>query len=144
MKLSRLFILPALMLLLALPSFAQVKGWGLGASLFDGDFGVQARKDFVLGGDISHITGQGAVYFQYKTTFRVDVDYHFIINPENPSRFYPLAGVDLAFNSDAFKVGVNGGAGVHFMMTENLAAFGEAKYVFGDWHAWAFTLGLYI
>ena len=79
---------------------ADVKGIGIAASFSDADFGVQARKDFWLGGDISQITAQGGIYFQNKTTFRLDADYHFIVNPDNPSRLYPLAGVNLSFNSN--------------------------------------------
>lgn len=144
MKALRLIVGLIIALTLASTASAEVKGWGLGAGVFHGDFGVQLRKDFWLGGDISQITGQGSVYFPGKTTFRVDIDYHFVINPKDPGRFYPLAGVDFAFNSDAFKVGINGGVGVNFMITQSLAAFGEAKYVFGKWDGWAFTAGIYI
>jgi len=140
----RMVVLVILIILLAATVSAEVKGWGLGAGVFRGDFGVQARKDFWLGGDVSQITGQASVYFHSNTTFRIDADYHFIINPGTPSRLYPLAGLDFAFNSDAFRVGINGGVGVNFMITQSLAAFGEAKYVFGKWDGWAFTAGIYI
>lgn len=144
MKVFRIVALVATVLTLAATGSAEVKGWGLGAGVFHGDFGAQVRKDFWLGGDISQITGQASVYFHGTTTFRIDVDYHFNINPSTQSRFYPLAGLDFAFNSDAFKVGINGGVGVNFMITQSLAAFGEAKYVFGKWDGWAFTAGIYI
>jgi hypothetical protein len=120
---------------------AETRGWGLGAGVFDGDFGVQLRKDFWLGGDISQVAGQASVYFASKTTFRLDVDYHFIINP-GPSRFYPLAGIDFAFTSDRAKFGLNGGVGLNFRLTEKTAAFAEAKYIFGDWDGWAFIGGI--
>jgi hypothetical protein len=122
---------------------ADSRSWGLGAGVFDGDFGVQARKDFWLGGDISQISGQASVYFPSKTTFRIDADYHFMLNPDNASRFYPLAGLDFAFNSNTAKLGVNGGIGLNFKLTEKTAAFGEAKYIFGSWDGWAFTGGIY-
>ena len=44
---------------------------------FDGDFGIQGRKDMQLGGDISHLTAQASVVFANKTTFALDADYHF-------------------------------------------------------------------
>jgi opacity protein-like surface antigen len=144
MKSVRIVVLVTIVLTLAATASAEVKGWGLGVGILDGDFGIQVRKDFWLGGDISQITGGASVYFHSRTTFRFDVDYHFIINPGNPSRFYPLVGLQLAFNSDAVKFGVNGGVGVNFKLTESLAAFGEAKYVFGKWDGWAFTAGIYI
>jgi hypothetical protein len=122
---------------------AEVKSWGLGGGVIDGDFGIQGRKDFWLGGDISQITGQGSVYFQNRTTFRLDADYHFIINPGQSSRFYPLAGLQFAFNSDAAKLGVNGGGGINFRLTEKTAAFGEIKYVIGGWEGLALTAGIY-
>jgi len=143
MKTSRTFLLTIILLIMATAACAETKGWGLGAGVFDGDFGIQGRKDFWLGGDISQITGQASVYFQSKTTFRLDADYHFIINPGNPSRFYPLAGLQFAFNSDAVKFGINGGGGVNFRLTEKLAAFAEVKYVFGKWDGWAITGGIY-
>ncbi len=135
--------LAIMMLALAANASAEIKGWGLGVGVLDGDFGIQGRKDFWLGGDISQITTQGSVYFHSRTTFRVDADYHFIVNPEDPSRFYPLVGLQFAFNSKSAKLGVNGGAGVNFMLTEKTAAFGEIKYVFGDWHGLAITGGIY-
>jgi hypothetical protein len=136
------FLFALLMTALTATAFAETRGWGLGAGAMDGDFGVQARKNFWLGGDISQITAQASVYFQYKTTFRLDGDYHFMIKSWQP-RFYPLAGLQFAFNSDSAKFSVNGGAGLNFNLTETLAAFGEAKYVFFGWDGWAFTGGIY-
>ena len=132
-----------MVLVVAMVGSAEAKDWGLGAGVMDGDFGVQARKDFWLGGDVSQITGQGSVFFQNKTTFRVDADYHFIVNPESNSRFYPLAGIQLAFNSDAVKFGVNAGGGFNFMLTQSKAAFVEAKFVFGKWDGFAIMGGIY-
>ena len=128
---------------LATTATAEIKGWGFGAGAFDGDFGVQARKDFHLGGDVSQITGQGSVFFPDRTTFRIDLDYHFVINPENPGRFYPLVGLDFAFNSDSAKFGANAGGGFKFMFTDKLAGFVEAKYVFSSWDGFAFAGGVY-
>jgi hypothetical protein len=122
---------------------AQTKGWGAGVGAHDGDFGFQVRKDFWLGGDISQITGQASLFFHNKTTFKLDADYHFIINPGSPSRFYPLAGVQFAFNSDHAELGLNLGGGANFMLTEKTAAFGEAKFVIGDWDGFAFMVGIY-
>jgi len=143
MKAFRMAAVVIIMLTLVTTASAEIKGWGLGAGVMDGDFGVQARKDFWLGGEISQITGQASVYFHNTTTFRLDADYHFIINAGESSRFYPLAGLQFAFNSDAVKLGINAGGGVNFMLTEKLAAFGEVKYVFGDWDGWALTAGIY-
>jgi hypothetical protein len=122
---------------------AEVKGIGLAASAFDGDFGVQVRKDFWLGGDISQITGQGAIYFENKTTFRFDADYHFMLNPDGAGRFYPLAGLDVAFNSSSVKLGANAGGGLNFKLTESLQAFAEAKFIFSGWDGLAITGGIY-
>lgn len=140
---ARTLLFTVLLLATASPAVAAPRSWGLGAGVFDGDFGVQARKDFWLGGDISQISGQAAVYFQSKTTFRLDADYHFVLKTEKPTRFYPLAGLDFAFNSNAVKLGVNGGIGLNWRFTEKTAAFGEAKYIFGSWDGWAFTGGIY-
>jgi len=121
---------------------AKSKGLGLGVGAFDGDFGVQLRKDVWLGGDISQISGQASVIFASKTAFRLDADYHFILNSGKPSRFYPLVGVDFTFNSDHAKFGINAGGGVNFKLTEKTAAFAEGKYVFGDWDGWTFVGGI--
>jgi len=143
MKITRLLILTIIMLSLSLTASAETKGWGLGAGAHDGDFGVQLRKDFWLGGDISQITGQAGIYFPKKTTFRLDADYHFMINPESPSRFYPLVGLQFAFHSDSAKFGLNLGGGANFMLTQSMAAFAELKYVVSDWDGLAFAAGLY-
>ena len=143
MKIAVTLLLVILTLTLTTTASAQGGRWGVGAGAHDGDFGFQLRKDFWLGGDISQITGQAEVYFSSKTTFKVDADYHFIINPEKSSRFYPLVGVQFAFNSDHAKFGLNLGGGAKFMLTENTVAFGEAKFVVGDWDGFAFMLGIY-
>jgi hypothetical protein len=121
---------------------ADVKGWGLAAGTFDGDFTVQARKDLWLGGDVSQITGQASVYFAGKTTFALDADYHFNLK-SGAGRFYPLAGVHFAFNSNDAKFGANAGGGFNFNLTENLAAFAEVKYVFFGWEGWSLVGGIY-
>jgi len=143
MKIIKLITLALMLVTLATPASAETKGWGLGAGAHDGDFGVQVRKDFWLGGDLSQITGQASVYFPKKTTFKVDADYHFIINPESPSRFYPLVGLQFGFNSDHAEFGLNLGGGVNFMMTDTMAAFGEVKYVISDWDGVTFAAGVY-
>jgi len=122
---------------------SNLKGWGLGLGIHDGDFGFHGRKDFWLGGDISHLTGQAGVFFHGKTTFKLDADYHFIINPGSPSRFYPLVGLQFGFNSDNAKLGANLGGGANFMLTESLASFAELKYVVGDWDGLTVQVGLY-
>ena len=109
----------------------------------DGDFGIQARKGFYLGGDISQITGKFGVYFQNKTTFRLNADYHFMIKAGDNGRFYPLAGLQFAFTSKDVEFGINGGGGANFMLTEKIAAFGEIKYVVSDWDGLAITVGVY-
>jgi len=143
MRLRHTFAIVILMLVLATTASAQTRGWGVGAGALDGDFGFQLRKDFWLGGEISQITGQASVYFQHRTTYRLDADYHFILNPGAPGRFYPLAGLDLAFNSDAVKVGINAGGGVNFMLTERTAAFAEAKFVIAGFDGFAIYGGIY-
>jgi opacity protein-like surface antigen len=143
MKTLRIALLSAVVFALAAPASAQVKGWGLGAGVFDVEFAVQARKDFWLGGDISEITGQAGVYFAGKTTFFLDADYHFNLKATPDSRFYPLAGVHFAFNSNDAKFGVNGGGGFQFMLTDKLAGFAEVKYTFFGWDGWGITGGFY-
>lgn len=143
MKNCHKYIVVIALLVLAMAATAEAKDWGIGAGALDGDFGFQLRKDFWLGGDISQITGQASVYFQGKTTFRFDADYHFILNPGNPGRFYPLVGLDFGVNSDAAKFGFNAGGGFNFKFTEKNAAFVEAKFIFGDWDGFAIVGGIF-
>ena len=143
MKKLLIATLTCVLVLGAASADAQLKGWGLGAGVMDGDFAVQARKDFWLGGDVSQITGQAGVYFHGKTTFRVDTDYHFIVNPESNSRFYPLAGLDLGINSDKVKLGINLGGGMKLMVTDKLAGFLEAKFVAAGYDGFAVLGGVY-
>ena len=142
MKTCRKYIFLIALLVLAMAASAEAKDWGIGAGALDGDFGFQLRKDFWLGGDISQITGQASVYFQGKTTFRFDADYHFVINPENPSRFYPLVGLQLGTDFDWTEFGVNAGGGVDFKLTQTLDAFFELKYVISDFDGFNFALGV--
>lgn len=130
MKALKISILSLLIALTATSAYAG--GWGGGIALFDGDhFGVHGRKTFVLGGDISNITTGATVFFD-PTFLTLDADYHFVINPENPSRFYPLAGLQLATDFDWAEFGLNLGGGVDFMLTETTGAFFELKYVISD------------
>lgn len=142
MKPARMFLLALCMLASASTVSAQGTGFGVGAGVMDGDFTAQLRKNFWLGGEISQITAQGSVCFHSRTTFRIDADYHFVIK-SGKGRFYPLAGLQFAFNSDDVEFGINGGGGINFMLTEKMAAFGEVKYVFGDWDGWAIIGGIY-
>ena len=125
-------------------SMADETSFGIGVGAHDGDIGFQLRKDFWLGGDISAITGQASVYLLNKTTFMIDADYHFILNPEKPSRFYPLLGVQLGFNSDNVKLGINAGGGWMFMLTEKTAGFLEAKFVISGFDGFTFAGGIYV
>jgi hypothetical protein len=59
------------------------------------------------------------------------------------ARFYPLAGLQFAFNSDHVEFGINAGGGVNFMLTEKLAGFAELKYVFSDWDGFGIMGGVY-
>jgi hypothetical protein len=123
-------------------SAGEPLGIGVQAGVFGGDLSLGVRKDFVLGGDIHQISAQGSICFENTTVFRLDADYHFIIKAGD-GRFYPLAGVDLAFDRYGVRLGANGGGGVNFMLTKSLAAFAEAKYVFSNWSGWAINAGIY-
>jgi len=128
----------------ALPAQAEIQGWGAGIALHDGEFGLQARKDFWLGGDISQITGQAGVYFANKTLWALDLDYHWVITSESgTSRFYPLIGIDFKFTSNHSQFGINAGGGANFMLTEKMAAFAELKYVISDWDGFGIAAGIY-
>ena len=145
MKTARMIALSIVLLAMALPASAETKGWGVGAGIFDGDFAAQVRKDFWLGGDISQITGQAGIFFPYKTSFRLDVDYHFNIRSSegSTSRFYPLVGASFAFNGDGSEFGLNVGGGANFMFTDTMAGFAELKYIISDWDGFAITVGVY-
>jgi hypothetical protein len=134
----------------AIPAQAQTEktkvktSWGAGIQLFDGEFGLEARKDFWLGGDISQITGQVGILFVDDAVMTLDLDYHFSINTDSgTSRFYPLVGLDFKTDFDYSEFGLNLGGGANFMMTEKLAAFAELKYVFSDWEGFGVALGVY-
>ncbi len=141
MKTTRILALTIVALAFAAPAVAG--GFGLGAQIYDGDFGVQARKDFGVGGDIGTITGQAGIVFAYSEVFTLDADYHFLFSKDK-TRFYGLVGPQLAFNSDFTEFGVNAGAGLNFMMTDTKAAFAEAKIVLiSDYDGFVATVGLY-
>lgn len=142
MRTVRTVLLATVVVFVASAASAEVKGWGLGIGSFDGEFGAQVRKDIRLGGDISQITAQGSLVFANKATFALDADYHFVIK-SGKGRFYPLAGLNFAFNSDDAEFGVNGGGGINFLLTDKLAGFGEVKYVFFGWEGWFVTGGIY-
>jgi hypothetical protein len=144
MQTTKLLLLTSALLILASPALAETRGWGAGLAVFDEEFGIQARKDFWLGGDISQITAQGGVLFASDAVFFLDADYHFLIKSDSgTSRFYPLAGLDFKFNGDNSEFGINLGGGVNFMLTEKVAAFAEVKYVISDWDGLGLGVGVY-
>ena len=120
-----------------------LQGFGFGMGTFDGDFGIQVRKDFMLGPKkISVLALQGGLFFRDETTFNVDVDYHHIFTPNSAFRFYPLAGIDLAIEKEENRFGINLGVGANIKVTEQTALFVEAKYVFSDWEGFGFIIGV--
>jgi len=122
---------------------AQFPGWGTAFRGHDGEYGFELRKDVYLGGDVSQITGQlGMLFPSSGATVTADADYHFNLS-SGSGRFYPLAGVGIKTDFDFFEFGVNAGGGLNFMLTESLAAFAEAKYVFFGWDGFGFAVGLY-
>ena len=139
MKALRIALITLLLVLCS--GAAHAAGWGAGVLLFDGEFGLHGRRTFHLGGDISELTTSANFIFE-GSWFTFDADYHFIINPENPSRFYPLVGLDLATDFDNAELGINAGGGVDFMLTDTLAAYAEAKFVIGDFDGFVATLGV--
>jgi hypothetical protein len=119
-------------------------GLGIGGGVYDGDYGIQARKDFVFGEEKrSEIVLQGSFYNHNRFTFRFDADYHLVFLPEGPFRLYPLAGLDFAINSNDNKFGLNLGGGMTFPLIDQYAAFIEAKYTAGTWDGFALTAGVY-
>ena len=143
MNKTKITLLAIVLILLASPALAESKRFGAGILLDDGDFGVQIRKDFWLGGDISQIAGQFGLIFD-NTIWALDVDYHWVITSDSgTSRFYPLAGIDFKFTSKNSNFGINLGGGANFMLTENLAAFAELKYVMSDWDGFGIAAGIY-
>ena len=144
MKTTRTTLLALALLILATPALAETKGWGGGLAVHDGEFGVQVRKDFWMGGDISQLTGQGGVLFANDLVGFLDLDYHFLIKSESgTSRFYPLVGLDFKFGDGFSEFGLNLGGGANFMLTDNMAAFAEVKYVISDWDGIGWGLGVY-
>jgi len=123
---------------------AGVEGWGLGAGVFDDDFGIQGRKEFMLTETgVSELGLQGSVFFASKTTFRFDADYHHILNPGSAFRIYPLAGASFAIRRHSNRWGANLGGGVKVRLTEHNDAFLELKYVFGDWNGIGIMAGIH-
>lgn len=143
MILRSLLFLVALGLTTVAPAQAQFPGWGAGFRGHDGEFGFELRRDVYLGGDVSQITGQlGMVFPSGGAAVTADADYHFTISAGS-GRFYPLAGAGIKTDFDYFKVGVNGGGGINFRLTEAMAAYGELKYVFFGWEGFGFAVGVY-
>jgi hypothetical protein len=137
-------VLIALLMLSAAGTFAEPRGWGLGMGVFDNDFGIQARKDFMFGERQQfEAVIQGGVYNQNKWTGRFDADFHYVFRPESAFRLYPLIGLDWAIQEQNNRAGANLGGGCMIDLNAETRLFLEAKYVAGDWDGYALTLGIY-
>ena len=145
MKTLRTLLMTIVLLALATTAFAKPKALGLGAGVIDGEFSAQLRRDFWLGGEVSQITGQAGISFANKAIFRFDADYHFVLNAEKASRFYPLAGLEFAFTSDHVHFGINVGGGLNFKLTQQMDAFAEVKYIISGsgFDGWFIMGGIY-
>ncbi len=125
-------------------TFAEPRGWGLGLGVFDNDFGLHARKDFIFGGEQQfEAVLQGGLYNQNKWTGRFDADFHFVFTPSSTFRLYPLIGLDWALQERNNRAGVNLGGGCTIDINSETRLFVEGKYVAGDWDGYALTFGLY-
>ncbi len=125
-------------------TFAEPRGWGLGVGVFDNDFGIHGRKDFILGEERQFETVlQAGLYNQNKWTGRFDADFHYVFRSSSTFRFYPLIGVDWAVQNENNRAGVNLGGGFTIDMNSETRLFAEGKYVTGDWDGYGFTLGIY-
>jgi len=140
-KTIKLLTIALVALVCAAPAMAG--GFGVGAQVYDGDFGAQVRTDFAMGGDIGALTGQAGIVFAADEVFVLDADWHYYFN-KGASRFYALVGPSLAFNSDFSEFGINAGAGLNFNMTDTKKAFAEAKFVLiSDFDGLVATVGLF-
>jgi hypothetical protein len=141
---SKVKLLIALCTLCAVGSLAEPRGWGLGLGTFDGDFGGQARKDFVFGDELQYaINLQAGLYNQRKWTGRFNADFHLILMSESTFSLYPLAGMNLALQDGRNRWGANIGGGAVIDLNADTSLFIEGKYVAGDWSGYAFTVGVY-
>lgn len=123
---------------------AEPRGWGLGLGTFDGDFGGQARKDFVFGNELQYsIDLQAGLYNQNKWTGRFNADFHYILRPDSAFSLYPLAGINFALEKKNNRAGANIGGGALLDINAETSLFFEGKYVAGDWNGFAFTVGIY-
>ena len=138
----KLFIV--LCTLCAAGAWAEPKGWGLGAGTFDGDFGVQARKDFMFGDELQYAVDlQAGLYNQRKWTGRFNADFHYVFMSQSAFSLYPLAGANLALQDGRNRWGANIGGGALLDLNDATSLFLEAKYVAGDWSGYAITVGVY-
>lgn len=137
-------ILSALLTAFILTAQAEPRGWGVGLGTFEGDFGAQARKDFLMGEAEQYgIAIQGGLYNQDKWTGRLDADFHYLFRPGSALRLYPLAGIDWAIQNKSNRAGFNLGGGLTLELNQATRLFIELKHVFGDWDGFAFTAGIY-
>ena len=140
-------IITALVVLLTCSTaitFAEPKGWGLGLGVFDNDFGIHARKDFVFG-ETQRFEAvlQGGLYNQNEWTGRFDADFHYVFRPGSTFHLYPLIGADWALQNGSNRLGVNLGGGCMMDLNAETRLFVEAKYVAGDWDGYGLTFGIY-
>ena len=141
---KKLLIMATAFVLCSAHAFGEPRGWGVGLGTFEGDFGIQARKDFVLGKQQQYgIALQAGAYNQDKWTTRLDADFQYMFNPKPWLNLYPLAGVGLALQSKNNRAGFNLGAGVMVDLNSETKLFFELKHVFSDWDGFAFTAGIY-
>lgn len=141
---KRLLLIGALLVLSAIFTRAEPRGWGFGFGSFEGDFGLHARKDFQMGAEQQFgIALQGGFYNQNKWTTRLDGDFHYLFRPNSAFSFYPLAGLNLSIQSKNNRTGFNLGVGSTIQLNDQTRLFLEAKHVFGDWDGFAFTAGIY-
>lgn len=93
---------------------------------------------------LPHVTSEQTSKQKVSSTM-FDINGHYILNPSGKLEFYGLAGIDILFTSDKFSsggspsnkvtdnaLGLNLGIGTCIRISEKLALYGEAKYIFNN------------
>ncbi len=138
----RTISLSLLFTLLSLPMMAQI---GLGGGLVYGNevskIGVTAKGKIVVSEMLA--ISPNFTYFLIKdgdlSTFNGDV--HYLMNFGDNFGFYPFVGLNIA-KGGGTEVGLNLGAGAEIMIQDNMAVFGEVKYILSDFDQLVLAIGV--
>ncbi|MEM1322582.1 MAG: hypothetical protein AAGG75_20120 [Bacteroidota bacterium] len=119
---------------------------GLGGGLVYGSeadaIGVSAKGKLILSEVLAAVPNFTYFFVDNGDVNTINGDLHYFINNSNNFDLYALVGLNVAMGTINTEIGLNLGGGLEIMVKDNVAAYGEVKYVLSDFDQLVIAFGV--